>query len=265
MKGVAAAELKRVTALPHPVLLLLLALATLLGAPVGAAEPRVVPGEGITLIPIPAGTFMMGSPATEVGRYSNEGPQTKVTLSRSFWLGRTEVTQAQWRAVMGTTVPEQIQRMLADPTRYDMGEKQPETLRAYYAHATDGSASLRFNDSDDAPMYFVSWDEATEFCQRLTQRERAAGGVRIPTADGSGMGVRVSRRHDHRHVRRQPGHQGRVRRADAGRDCVVRRQQQRRVPRVRTRHIGVAAKAVPGRHRRAAHRGHEEAERMGTL
>ena len=50
---------------------------------------------------IPPGKFTMGSPAGEVGRYSDEGPQHEVTISQGFWFGETPVTQAQWQAVMG--------------------------------------------------------------------------------------------------------------------------------------------------------------------
>jgi hypothetical protein len=50
----------------------------------------------------PAGKFTMGSPADEAGHRGNEG-QVDVTLTQGFWLGKTEVTQAQWKAVMGTT------------------------------------------------------------------------------------------------------------------------------------------------------------------
>ena len=51
---------------------------------------------------IPAGTFMMGSPKTEVGRSSEEGPQHEVTLSRPFYMGIYPVTQAQYKVVMRT-------------------------------------------------------------------------------------------------------------------------------------------------------------------
>ena len=47
------------------------------------------------------GTFMMGSPASEVGRFEDE-PQHQVTITKGFWLGKFEVTQAQWKSVMGT-------------------------------------------------------------------------------------------------------------------------------------------------------------------
>jgi len=129
----------------------------------------------------------MGSPDGEVGRSANEGPQTRVTIAQPFWLGRTEVTQAQWRIIMGTGLAEQVRRMLADDTLYGLGEKEPITLRAYYQQQTDGSARLVFNRADDAPMYFVSWDEAVEYCRRLTARESKAGRLtlhyayRLPT------------------------------------------------------------------------------------
>ena len=50
---------------------------------------------------IPAGTFMMGSPESEPCRYPDEGPQHEVTLTGSFWLKTTEVTQGEWEALMG--------------------------------------------------------------------------------------------------------------------------------------------------------------------
>ncbi len=50
---------------------------------------------------IPPGTFTMGSPETEAGRYDEEGPQHEVKLSRGYWLADTPCTQALWRAVMG--------------------------------------------------------------------------------------------------------------------------------------------------------------------
>jgi len=92
---------------------------------------------GIKLVQIPAGTFAMGSPADEVGRQPNEGPQTKVTLTKDFFLGATAVTQGQWTAVMGS-----------NPSHFK---------------------------GDTLPVETVSWDEATAFCQKLTERERAAG------------------------------------------------------------------------------------------
>jgi formylglycine-generating enzyme required for sulfatase activity len=63
------------------------------GLPEGARPLR--------LILIPAGTFQMGSPGTERGRYYDyEGPVHQVTIGYDYYIGETEVTQAQWQAVM---------------------------------------------------------------------------------------------------------------------------------------------------------------------
>ncbi|MEQ9503160.1 MAG: formylglycine-generating enzyme family protein [Deltaproteobacteria bacterium] len=51
---------------------------------------------------IPRGEFMMGSANDEPGRFDNEGPQHRVTITRGFWLGQTPCTQALWQAVMGS-------------------------------------------------------------------------------------------------------------------------------------------------------------------
>lgn len=74
-----------------------------------AFEPPVeritvmLPGEvPLALLPMPAGTFMMGSPEWERGRHHTEGPQHQVTLTRDFYLGEYPVTQRQWLAVMGS-------------------------------------------------------------------------------------------------------------------------------------------------------------------
>jgi formylglycine-generating enzyme required for sulfatase activity len=81
---------------------------------------------------IAPGTFTMGSPQAEVGRLPNEGPQHEVVLTRGFWLGETEVTQAQWRAVMG-----------ANPSHFP---------------------------GDDRPVERVSWDEVQRFLQGVNGR-----------------------------------------------------------------------------------------------
>ena len=49
---------------------------------------------------IPPGEFMMGSPENEIDRFADEGPQHAVKFSTGFWLGKYEVTQEQWAAVM---------------------------------------------------------------------------------------------------------------------------------------------------------------------
>ena len=84
---------------------------------------------GIELVYIPAGTFTMGSPEGEEGRDSDEGPQHQVTLSQGFYLGKAEVTQAQWEKVTG---------------------KNPSSFQ---------------NAGAAAPVENVSWDDCQAFCQ----------------------------------------------------------------------------------------------------
>src|SRR5476651_2870280 len=68
---------------------------------------------GHTLLPmawIPHGSFLMGSPDDEKGRKVSEGPQTHVTLTKSYWMGKTEVTIAQWKAVTGENLRDKVLR-----------------------------------------------------------------------------------------------------------------------------------------------------------
>ena len=51
---------------------------------------------------IPPNTFRLGSPTNETGRSADEGPQTTVTISHGFWMGKFEVTQREYLAVIGS-------------------------------------------------------------------------------------------------------------------------------------------------------------------
>ncbi len=75
-----------------------------------------LPG-GVTMemVKIPAGSFMMASPDNEQDRWSDEGPQHQVTIGYDFYLGKYEVTKAQWTAVMGTTPWSGYSYVLNDP------------------------------------------------------------------------------------------------------------------------------------------------------
>ncbi len=58
---------------------------------------------GMSLVLLPAGEFMMGSPNSEPGHTPFEEPSHLVKITRPFYLAMTEITQGQWQAVMGTT------------------------------------------------------------------------------------------------------------------------------------------------------------------
>jgi formylglycine-generating enzyme required for sulfatase activity len=115
------------------------------------SEPNVPGGMGVTnsigmkLRLIPAGEFMMGSPATEWVREDDE-TQHRVTLTKPFYMGVTEVTQEQYQKVMGT-----------NPSEFKGAQNPVEKVR---------------------------WAEAVEFCRKLSAMpaEKTAGHVyRLPT------------------------------------------------------------------------------------
>jgi formylglycine-generating enzyme required for sulfatase activity len=136
-----------------------------------------VPDYNIEMIWISPGSFQMGSPTSEAGR-DNDEVQHRVTLSKGYWLGKYEVTQGQWKAVMGTTLRDQVVKALNDDTLYNVGGKN-QTLRDFWGAKRDADPATRMGaEQDDLPMYYVNYDEAQEFCRRLTKKERAEG--RLP-------------------------------------------------------------------------------------
>lgn len=98
----------------------------------------VIEDLGLELIHVKAGSFTMGSKSDEPQRDKAEGPRTEVTLTHPFWLGKTEITQAQYQAVVGE-----------NPSRFK-------------------------NVGPNAPVEEVSWDDAMNFCELLTTREQVA-------------------------------------------------------------------------------------------
>jgi formylglycine-generating enzyme required for sulfatase activity/uncharacterized caspase-like protein len=92
-------------------------------------------GNGVTIdwVRIPGGTFTMGSSRNEQNRATAEGPQHEVTVPQ-FWMGKYQVTQAQYQAVMGN-----------NPSRF-------------------------LENGANRPVEQVSWDNAMAFCQKLSQQ-----------------------------------------------------------------------------------------------
>ncbi len=146
-----------------------------------AGESRVVDlpgGARMEFRPIPAGEFYAGSPEGEAGRYDEESPRPRVKLTQAWWLAKTSVTHLQWKGIMGTSLVDQARLGIEDDTEYNL-ENKMQTLRAMWGVARDSDpAKMVGAAGDEAPMYYVSWFEAVEFCRRLTEQERKAG--RLP-------------------------------------------------------------------------------------
>lgn len=105
-------------------------------------ETLLLPGDiPMTFSFIPPGQFRMGSDHKDAQEI--EKPVHKVTLARGFFLGIHQVTQTQWKAVMGT-----------EPSNF----KGP-----------------------NRPVETVSWEDAQDFCKKFTTRLKGRAMVRLPT------------------------------------------------------------------------------------
>lgn len=109
---------------------------------VHSAPPAPAPGTTFKdcpdcpeMVVIPAGSFFMGSPLDEAERGNDESPVHRVKITSPFALTKTEVTQKQWRAVMGGDPPE-----------------------------------LNFKGCGECPVERVSWDDAQEFLRKLAAK-----------------------------------------------------------------------------------------------
>ena len=101
-------------------------------------------GVRMKLVLVRAGTFMMGAPTMERGRRGDEGPLHAVVLTRAFYIGVTEVTQSQWRAVMGSA-------------------------------PWQGKALVK--EGDDCAATWVSWRDATSFCEQMSVKCQCRAGL----------------------------------------------------------------------------------------
>jgi uncharacterized protein (TIGR02996 family) len=131
----------------------------LLASGVRPVVPTVTNSIGMTCALIPPGTSLMGSPPDEEGRFPDETPLHPVTLTRGYFLGIHPVTQAQYRAVMGSNP-------------------------SYFVEGGEESALVADQDVDSFPVESVTWQDAVDFCTRLAGRpaeRRARRSYRLPT------------------------------------------------------------------------------------
>ncbi|GCA93940.1 SUMF1/EgtB/PvdO family nonheme iron enzyme [Microcystis aeruginosa] len=102
----------------------------------------------LTMVAIPGGTFLMGSPPNEKDSFEDERPQHEVTVS-NFFMGKYPITQAQWRVVASRKDLKVEKDLDPDPSHFkDRG----------------GSSTRR-----DRPVEQVNWYDAVEFCARLSK------------------------------------------------------------------------------------------------
>jgi formylglycine-generating enzyme required for sulfatase activity len=95
------------------------------------------------MVTIPAGTFLMGSPASEAGRQADEGPQHQVTIAKAFAVSEFEISNDDYRRYTEAT------------------GKGGDGWRRY---AADNPQFGRY------PVFWVSWEDARDYAQWLSQK-----------------------------------------------------------------------------------------------
>jgi len=150
-----------------------------LGAPAGGLTGKTLTlnlGKKVTMkfVRISAGKFLMGSPKSEKGRQDSEGPQHTVTISKPFYMGVTEVTQAQYAAVMGKDLSvfkgpnnpaDKMSWMAAAAFCKALSKKTSRTVRlpteAQWEYACRAGTRTRFSFGDDAKDFDAhGWSKA---------------------------------------------------------------------------------------------------------
>ncbi|MBL8548089.1 MAG: SUMF1/EgtB/PvdO family nonheme iron enzyme [Hyphomonadaceae bacterium] len=126
-----------------------------------ASRPALIwdAAEAPEMVVIPAGGYAMGSPSSEAGRDSDEGPQHRVTLARPFAVSRFEVTRGQYAAFAAAT-----RRTAGNYCRTDRGH--PERWER------DRNGTWRdpgFRQTNDEPVVCVVWEDARDYVAWLSQ------------------------------------------------------------------------------------------------
>ena len=113
------------------------------------------------MVVVPAGSFLMGSPADEKDRDADEGPQHKVTLSKAFAVGKFEVTRGQFAAFVG-----EANNTLGSSCHIRNGSEWKDTPGKSFRD-TD------YEQTDEHPVACVSWDDAQGYVKWLSTKSGA--------------------------------------------------------------------------------------------
>ncbi len=166
---------------------------------------------GMTLVLIPPGEFLMGSTpeenavgvrmaqdakvksdSWEYGRLKEEGPQHRVSITKPYWLGSTEVTVGQFKKFVEAT------KYITEAEKFGFGN----------SHLTVADATVKpeqmkmtwrapgYTITDDSPVTQVSWNDAVQFCNWLSDQEKLKPCYRQDAKSGwiilaSGTGYRL--------------------------------------------------------------------------
>lgn len=131
-------------------------------------------GAGIEKVRIPAGTFMMGSPETDIDADVDEKPQHWVRLTKDFYLGKYEVTRTQYAEFLNATgVPKADAGQYATATVEGHGTQKLFQVNKWGWTPTWNGETGRWEAEEDYPMIYVTWYGAKAYADWV--------GGRLPT------------------------------------------------------------------------------------
>ena len=131
-------------------------------------------GTMMDFIWVKPGSFLMGSPDSEPERGVWEGPQHKVTISKGFYLGKYEITQAQWVAIMGT----------APWTGKKYVQANPKHPAAYISWTAIEEFLRRLNEAAGETLYRLPTEAEWEYaCRAGTTTRRFYGDDQLQLRD----------------------------------------------------------------------------------
>jgi formylglycine-generating enzyme required for sulfatase activity len=110
------------------------------------------------VVVVPAGSFTMGSPPGEAGRYAFEGPQRRVTIARPFAVGKYVVRRGEFAAFLGETG----RSVDGNCWTFEAGQWQKRAGRSFH--------SPGFEQDDRHPAVCVSWEDATAYAAWLSRK-----------------------------------------------------------------------------------------------
>ena len=147
-----------------------------------AAGELWVNGFGMAFRWCPSGDFDMGSAKGEQvmvkkwGMDAKDEARHRVRLTRGYWMQETEVSQGDWKRVMGSGLRAEVDGFLRSEQQISVGGGKFMKVRDYYG-AKVGEDVGRYIGVEDPgyPMIYVDWEGARAYCEALTQRERDAG------------------------------------------------------------------------------------------
>ena len=135
-------------------------------------EQMKIPGINVTMVKIPKASFLMGHKEDFVGSSGDEKPEHKVSFTKDFWMGATAITVGQFRHFVETT------GYITESEIGNAGIYTSKSKPRQKGLSWRNPGIANYTQTDDCPVFGLSWADCMQFCAWLTEREQSAG--RLP-------------------------------------------------------------------------------------